>query len=92
MRFNAHRKGTLSSEASIHIEKEFTEDEITSVIQSYPNRSSPGLDGTPYEVFKLAHHSFIKPLTFVLNQFYSNPNNLPKLDWNLQYILVYALW
>ena len=77
MRFNAHRKGTLSSEASIHIEKEFTEDEITSVIQSCPNRSSPGLDGTPYEVFKLAHHSFIKPLTFVLNQFYSNPSNLP---------------
>ena len=78
-RFEVHRKGILSPEASKSIEKEFTADEISSIIESCPNRSSPGKDGVPYEVFKLAHPSFIKPLTFVLNKYYSNPDNLP--DW-----------
>ena len=78
-RFEVHRKGILSPEASKSIEKEFTADEISSIIESCPNRSSPGKDGVPYEVFKLAHPSFIQPLTFVLNKYYSNPDSLP--DW-----------
>ena len=67
----------LSSFAINHLEKEVSEEEVTSVICSSPNRSSPGLDDICYEFYKYTDPSFQRHLTLVLNSFYTDPESMP---------------
>ena len=69
----------LTDTAISDIDKTITVDELTTAIKSSPFKSSAGIDGVPYEIYKNAHPEFVKHLIFLLNEFYKNPQSMP--DW-----------
>ena len=72
---------TISEDSKTNLVKEFTLEELESIVKSCPNGKSPGLDGLPYELYKSLWDVIGKEFLEVVKNQTSNFSLIVRKTW-----------